>query len=157
MSQPSQAGGSPALPIRTVRSDALILATIAEQLRVELTRPMYAQLDGDGDPLAGTLTRLYGLRDAPDQPEAVALLMDCLSHIIDLAQRMRPLADDIWTRPVNSTPSLSASTRGDGAARPLDVLLDLARTKQRHLRSLIDEPEPMVARPHDPRFDVSNG
>ncbi len=155
MSQPSQSDGSPALPAATVRSDALILATICEQLRAELTRPAYARLvGGDAVPLAATLESLYALQEAPDSPGAVALLIESLDQILDVGQRMRTVVDDPWSaRPLNSAPKMNTYGRGEAEARPLDLLLRQVKAKLDELRALVDEQPPMAPRARDPRLE----
>jgi hypothetical protein len=159
MGQPSQSDRPRALPAATVRVDALILATICEQLRVELTRPPYARLENGGaDRLAATLgaalDALYALHAAPDRADAAALLIEGLDRILDVGQHMRAVADAPWSaRPLNSAPKLHALGRGEAEARPLDLLLRQVKAQRDELRALVEEPEPMTARPRDSRFD----
>ena len=142
MSHPER---SSALPVSTVGSDALVLATICEQLRVEMTRPAYARLGLDADPLAPTLESLRALRAAPESPEAATLLLASLTQIIEIAQRMRAVSDDVrLTLPVNSAPSLDSFGLGETAARSIDAFLSAAKAKYTQLRDLQEEPSPMT-------------
>lgn len=126
--------GASSLQASTIRSDALILATICEQLRVELARPVYAGIDGGATLLTPTLEKLQALRETPQRADAVDLVIECLRRIIEVGTLMHGVGDDIWaSRPVNSAPSLSGQGRTSGATGPLAAFLIEAKDKYEQL------------------------